>query len=95
LRLRNFIAFVIPPLSVGSMTDLLTHRVLITQNSEALLELAVIHEFCLIDIEHASKEPAKLADIISREWLAGSLKARQPYIARISADGSVTVIEIE
>jgi hypothetical protein len=33
--------------------------------------------------------------IISREWLAGSLRTRQPYLARIDADGALTVREIE
>lgn len=49
---------------------MLIHRVLITQHSKEFLEAAVIHEFGIIDIAQATKEPEKLADIISREWLA-------------------------
>jgi len=75
--------------------DLLTHRVLITEHSKDFLEAAVIHEFGIIDTAQATKEPEKLADIISSEWLAGSLRIRQPFIARISVDGSLTVREIE
>ena len=55
----------------------------------------MVHEFCIIDAKHAPKDAEKLADIISRAWLEGSLRARQPYLARIDADGSVTVREIE
>jgi hypothetical protein len=56
------------------MDGLLTHRVLITEHSKDFLEAAVIHEFGIIDTAQATKEPEKLADIISREWLAGSLR---------------------
>lgn len=60
-----------------------------------LVEDAAIHEFGIIDTGQATKEPEQLADIISREWLAGSLRMRQPFIARISENGSVAVREIE
>jgi len=39
-----------------------------------LLELAVVHEFCVIDTGNTTKDLEKLTDIISREWLAGSLR---------------------
>jgi hypothetical protein len=55
----------------------------------------VVSAYCIIDMAQATKDPEELADIISREWLAGSLRMRQPFIARISADGSLTVREIE
>jgi hypothetical protein len=71
------------------------HRVFVTEHSRGFLEAAAIHEFSIIDTVLASKDPENLADIISREWLAGSLRGRQPFVARISADGSVTVNEIE
>ena len=96
LKWRNFKGFMISADPTDQqMADLLTHRVLVTENSVDLLEQAVIHEFCIIDTEHETKEPEKLSDIISREWLAGSLRERQPYVARIGTDGSVTVREIE
>ena len=90
LKWRNFKVFMISADPTDQqMADLLTHRVLVTENSVDLLEL------CIIDTEHETKEPEKLSDIISREWLAGSLRERQPYVARIGTDGSVTVREIE
>jgi len=54
--------------------DLLTHRVLITEHSKDFLEAAVIHEFGIIDTAQATKEPEKLADVISGEWLAGEIE---------------------
>jgi hypothetical protein len=96
LQLRNFKVFTVSANPTDEqMANLLTHRVLVTENSEDLMEPAVVHEFCVIDTGHATKNPETVADIISREWLAGSLRARQPYLARINADGSVTVREIE
>jgi hypothetical protein len=96
LQLRNFKVFLISADPTDEeMANLLTHRVLVTEDSEELLEPAVVHEFCIIDTEHATKDAEKLADLISRAWLEGSLRARQPYLARIDADGSVTVREIE
>lgn len=71
-----------------------SHRVLVTEYSEDLLESSAIHEFRIIDTMRATNDPEKLDDIISREWLAGTLRTRQPYLARINADGSVTVREI-
>ncbi len=85
----------ISAVATDKQMDLLTHCVLITEHSKDFLEAAVIHEFGIIDMAQATKDPEDLADIISREWLAGSLRMRQPFIARISADGSLTVREIE
>lgn len=96
LQLRNFKVLMMSANPTDQqMGVLLTHRVLVTENAEELLEPAVVHEFSIIDTGNATKDAEKLADIISREWLARSLRTRQPYIARISADGSVTVHEIE
>jgi hypothetical protein len=75
---------------------LLSHRVRITDHSKDFLEEAVIHEFGIFDTEQASQEPEKLTDIIARKWLAGSLRGgRRTFVAQISADGSVSVREIE
>lgn len=95
LKSRNFWVHMISAVPTELQMDLLTHRVLITENSKKFLETAVIHEFGFIDIADATKEPEELAGIISREWLAGSLRARQPFIARISAAGSVSLRHIE
>jgi len=95
LKSRNFWVHMISAVAADQQMDLLTHRVLITEHSKDFLEAAVIHEFGIIDTALATKEPEKLADIISREWLAGSLRGRRPFIARISTDGSMTVGEIE
>jgi hypothetical protein len=95
LKSRNFWVHIISAVATDQRMDLLTHRVLITENSKEFLEAAVIHEFGIIDTAQATKEPEKLADIISSEWLAGSLRMRQPFIDRISADGPVAVVEIE
>jgi hypothetical protein len=95
LKSRNFWVHMISAITADQQMDLLVHRVLITEHSKEFSEAAVIHEFGIIDTALATKEPKKLADIISREWLAGSLRGRQPFIARIRADGSVTVGEIE
>ena len=96
MQLRNFkVLMIAADPTDEQMDDLLTHRVLIAGNSKDLLEPAVIHEFSVINTEHATKDPEELAEIIPREWLDGALRARQPYLARISADGSVTVREIE
>ena len=71
MQLRNFKVFMISADPTDEqMGVLLTHRALVTENSEGLLEPAVIHEFGIIDTEHATKDPEGLADIISREWLA-------------------------
>lgn len=96
LEERNFRVHV----AVASAMDdqiwaMLMHRVLVTNNSSHLLEPAVVHEFSIIDTMEAPKDPEKLADIISREWLSGSLRNRQPFLARINQDGSVAVSEIE
>jgi len=77
------------------MSALLAHRVFSTNNSEHFLEPAVIREFSLIDTKDATQDPEKLTDIISKAWLAGSLMMQEPFLARISADGAVTVKEIE
>jgi hypothetical protein len=96
LKSRNFKVFMVSADAMGQQVmDILAHRVLITEHSQDFLEGAVIHEFGIIDLALATNEPEKLADIISGAWLAGSLRARQPFIARISADGSVTVGAIE
>ena len=95
MKARKFWVHMISAVATDKQMDLLTHRVLITQHSKDFLEAAVIHEFGIIDMAQATKDPEDLADIISREWLAGSLRMRQPFIARISADGSLTVREIE
>jgi hypothetical protein len=95
LKSRNFWVHMISAVTADQQVNLLEHRVLITEHSKAFLEAAVIHEFGVIDMAQATKDPEELADIISREWLAGSLRMRQPFIARISGDGSVTVVEIE
>jgi hypothetical protein len=95
LKSRNFWVYMISAVAADQQMDLLVHRVLITEHSKDLLEAAVIHEFGIIDTALATKEPERLADIISREWLAGSLRGRRPFIARNRADGSVTVGEIE
>lgn len=34
----------------------------------------MVHEFCVIDTGNTTKDLEKLTDIISREWLAGSLR---------------------
>ena len=95
LKSRNFWVHMISVVAADHQMELLVHRVLITEHSKDFLEAAVIHEFGIIDTSQATKEPEKLADIISSEWLAGSLRIRQPFIARISVDGSLTVREIE
>ena len=95
LKSRNVWVHMISAVAADQQMDLLVHRVLITEHSKDFLEAAVIHEFSIIDTSQATKEPEKLADIISSEWLAGSLRMRQPFIARISGNGSVTVREIE
>jgi hypothetical protein len=96
LEQRNFIVGAVPfSTPTSQMSALLAHRVFITNNSENFLEPAVIREFSLIDTKDATQDPEKLADIISKEWLAGSLKMRQPFLARISANGAVTVNAIE
>ena len=70
LKSRNFWVHMISAVAADQQMDLLTHRVLITEHSKDFLEAAVIHEFGIIDTALATKEPEKLADIISREWLA-------------------------
>jgi hypothetical protein len=95
LKSRNFWVHMISAVATDQQMDLVTHRVLITENSKDFLEAAVIHEFGIVDMAQATKDPEELADIISREWLAGSLRMRQPFFARISADGSLTLREIE
>lgn len=73
LEQRNFRIHVI---AASVMDDqiwgMLMHRVLVTNNSSHLLEPAVVHEFSIIDTMEAPKDPERLADIISREWLSGS-----------------------
>ena len=96
LEQKNFIVGTVPFNTLSSeLPALLAHRVFITNNSEHFLEPAVIHEFSLIDTKDAPQDPEKLANIISKAWLAGSLKMRQPFLAKVSADGAVTVNAIE
>ena len=60
---RNFRVFIISASPTDQqIADLLTHRILITNNATEFLEPAVIHEFCIIDTEHATKDPEELAN---------------------------------
>jgi hypothetical protein len=74
LKSRNFSVHMISAVPADQQMYLLEHRVLSTEHSKDFLEAAVIQEFSIIDTAQATKEPEKLADIISREWLSGSLR---------------------
>jgi hypothetical protein len=96
LEQKNFIVGAGPASSTDEQVPgLLAHRVFITRNSRSFLELAVIHEFSIVDLGPWTMNPQMLANIISKEWLAGSLRNRQPYLAAVDEDGSMTVKEIE
>lgn len=81
------------------MTDeqiapLLAHRVFVTNNPDQYRELAAIHEFSIIHTGATSKDPASVAQQISRVWIDESLRARQPFYARLLQDGSVVISDI-
>jgi hypothetical protein len=73
----------------------LAHRILVTNNAADFREAAAIHEFSIIDTRSTLKDPAVLAEQISRVWIEAELRSKQPFYARLNQDGTATVTSIE